>query len=206
MAIINPGEGMRGSIGPVVMYTLRGKTVYRSKPGPRKNGPTPGQIAQQAKFRLMMNFLKPACTLLRETFAHSAGNMSGFNKALSYNINNAIIGDYPDILINYPMVFMGQGDLPNAQGVTVSREENGLRIHWATNKDAGRARLSDRAYLALFSEPDKEWIIKLDGPGRNEGVFNMDLKKSVGQPIHGWLGFRSAKNKKSSNGIYIGSF
>jgi len=198
------GDSLRGTLGNIVVYTLRGKTVYRSKPGPRKNGPSPGQAIQQTKFGLMMKFLKPVCPLLRETFALSAPTMSGFNKALSYNINNAITGDYPDFRINYPMVMMGYGDLPAAAATKVSEKEGFLEIRWTDHEGLTKARSSDLAFIALYSETKKDWIFQMEGPKRSEGDLKIDIKSFGSGTVHLWLGFRSAKNKQVSNGIYIG--
>ena len=68
-----------------------------------KNPFTPRELQQQAKFRLINKFLKPLNGTLNTTFAHLTVQMSGFNKAFSYNVKNAITGVHPDLRIDYSM-------------------------------------------------------------------------------------------------------
>ena len=46
--------------------------------------------------------------------------MSGFNAAVSYNIQNAVAGTSPDFEVDYEKAFISRGDLPNATGRTIS--------------------------------------------------------------------------------------
>ncbi len=41
--------------------------------------------------------------------------MSAFNKALSYNMRNAVAGDYPAFTVNFEQVILGRGDLLNVK-------------------------------------------------------------------------------------------
>jgi Family of unknown function (DUF6266) len=59
----------------------------------------------------MNNFLGQLQFLLNLIFANVAINMTGPNKAFSYNVMNAIGGFYPDISIDFKMVLLGRGDL-----------------------------------------------------------------------------------------------
>src|SRR5258708_11324291 len=86
-----------GKVGTVVGYTWKGIPVMRALPQDRKKPFTPKELNQQAKFRIMNKFLKPAKTLLNVTFAHLAVQMSPFNKAFSYNIKNALTVVKPDL-------------------------------------------------------------------------------------------------------------
>ena len=50
----------------------------------------------------MIKFLQPLTALLGQTFDSLAVGMSGINKALSYNIQNAITGVFPALTVDYP--------------------------------------------------------------------------------------------------------
>ena len=75
-----------GKVGAVVGYTWKGIPVMRGRPSTRTKPFTPKELNQQAKFRIMNKFLRPATDLLNVTLAHLAVRMSAFNKAFSYNI------------------------------------------------------------------------------------------------------------------------
>ena len=103
-----------GKVGTAVGTQWKGIPVLRSRPQKRKKPFSEAELRQQAKFKLMSRFLKMATPMLDITFRQAAVQMSGFNKAFSYNVKNAITGEYPDLKIDFPMVRVGQGDLPNA--------------------------------------------------------------------------------------------
>ncbi len=101
-----------GKVGPVVGYMLGNQAVMRSLPGRSKRPLTPKQIHQRKKFALMNDFLGQLQSLLNLTFANVAINMTGSNKAFSYNVMNAIRGFYPDISIDYKMVLLAGATCP----------------------------------------------------------------------------------------------
>ena len=116
-----------GKVGPVVGYMLGNQAVMRSLPVRSKRPLTPKQIHQRKKFALMNDFLGQLQSLLNLTFANVAVNMTGSNKAFSYNVMNAIRGFYPDISIDYKMVLLGRGDLPNVESAkTIPTEDSKL--------------------------------------------------------------------------------
>ena len=108
-----------GKVGTVVGYMWKGIPVMRGLPKTRIKPFTPKELNQQAKFRLMNEFLTPLNDLFNVTFAHLAVQMSAFNKAFSYNIKNATTGFGPDLAIDYNMVLISRGDLPRAESVAV---------------------------------------------------------------------------------------
>jgi len=60
--------------------------------------------------------------------------MSTFNKAMSYNMRNAIEGEYPDFSINYALVRLGNGDLLNPEmSLAHSALQGQLTFTWADN-------------------------------------------------------------------------
>src|SRR5258705_13066987 len=106
--------GFSGKVGTVVGSTWKGIPVMKSVSGPRKGNPTLLQLEQQGRFSLMIKFLQPLAALFNQTYGNSAVGMSGFNKAFSYNVLNGITGVYPAFTVNFPMLLISKGDLPNA--------------------------------------------------------------------------------------------
>ena len=79
----------KGKVGSLVGSTWKGIEVLRSKPAAGKGKFSPEQLQQQAKFALMTKFLQPLTSLINTTYAATAVQMSGFNKAFLVN-NEAI--------------------------------------------------------------------------------------------------------------------
>ena len=101
-----------GKVGTVVGSKWRGVWVMRGLTDAKRGKPNPAQQQQQAKFTLMVKFLQPLSSLVGLTYDTSPAEMSGFNKAFSDNIRNAITGVYPALAIDYSKVILSKGVCP----------------------------------------------------------------------------------------------
>jgi hypothetical protein len=194
-----------GKLGPAVGSTWMGIPVIRSKPRRRRGGFSEAELAQQAKFRLMSNFLSPVMDLLNETFKQLAVRMTGFNKGYSYNVKNVFTGLYPDLKIDHSLVLLGRGDLPNAGSPAASSSTPGnLDFIWTDNSGRGKARETDKAFVAAYCEEMNQWKYELSVADRNAGIYKLDISHFGGKPVHVYIGFMSADRKEVSDSIYIG--
>jgi Family of unknown function (DUF6266) len=194
-----------GKVGPVVGYMLGNQAVIRSLPGRSRKPLTPKQLHQRKKFALMNDFLGQLQSLLNLTFASIAVNMTGSNTAFSYNVMNAIRGFYPDISIDYKMVLLGRGDLPNVESVkTISTEEGKLEFSWTDNSGTGKAKPTDKAFAAVYNEELNDWEYELNLADRAAGICVLDASPLKGKPVHGYLGFITEDGKDVTDTIYTG--
>src|SRR5579864_3808229 len=88
MGTINGGVlgGFNGKVGAVIGSHWKGKPIMRGKSTAKRAKSSELQIEQQAKFSLMVNFLQPIIDFLNISYKKAAVQMSGFNKAISANI------------------------------------------------------------------------------------------------------------------------
>jgi Family of unknown function (DUF6266) len=197
--------GFSGTLGPAVGSSWKGIQVIRSRP-PRKRGKSsPGQLAQMAKMSVISGFLQPLTGLLNKTYNGVTVRMSCFNKSLSYNIRNAIAGDYPSFTINYEQVILGRGDLLNVVMPKASSLSKGtISFSWTDNSGVGSARATDRVFVAVYCEASGHW--KTSGPDsqRNAGSYTLDVTAFSGKAVHGYIGFLSADSKFVSTSLYTG--
>jgi Family of unknown function (DUF6266) len=194
-----------GKVGPVVGYMLNNQAVIRSLPGRSRKPLTPKQINQRKKFALINDFLNQLQSLLNLTFANVAINMTGSNKAFSYNLKNATRGFYPDLSINYSMVLLGRGDLPNViSAKTAPLPEGKLEFSWTDNSGTGKAKATDKAFAAVYNEELKDWEYELNLATRGEGICVLDASLLKGKPVHGYLGFITEDGRDVTDTIYTG--
>jgi Family of unknown function (DUF6266) len=194
-----------GKVGPVVGYMLGNQAVIRSLPGSSKKPLSPKQIHQRRKFALMNDFLGQLQSLLNITYAHIAINMTGSNKAFSYNVMNATRGFYPDLSIDYSMVMLGRGDLPNAKTAnTVPLLEGKLEFSWIDNSGTGKAKATDKAFVAVYNEELNDWEYDLNLSTRGEGICVLDASLLKGKPVHTYLGFITEDGKDVTDTLYAG--
>jgi len=194
-----------GKVGAVVGYTWKGKAVIRSLPKKRTRPLSPLQLQQHAKFALINKFLNPLLSLLNLTFSTVAVQMSGFSKAFSYNVKNAISGTHQALTINYSMVLLGRGDLPNAASPSAQSLNNGeLVFNWTDNTATGQARANDKLYVAVYCEEVNNWISRVTETTRNDGTFTLKLDLFKGKPVQTYIGFITADGKDVSDSAYTG--
>lgn len=196
-----------GKVGTAVGTIWKGIPVMRSTPVKRKKPFTEGELRQHARFRLINNFLNPLADLFKVTFKSEAIQVSEYNKAVSYNIKNAIAGVYPDFSIDYEAVLLGRGDLPGALSHALNSPAPGqLRISWTGNVGKGKAKATDRTYAAIYVEELRQWIYDdLPEASRSSELLIPDIAKMAGYTLHVYLGFISADGREVSNSAYLGS-
>jgi hypothetical protein len=209
MAIIPQGitGPFIGRVGPVVGYISRGKSVMRGRPNVSKSRkPSPLQRQQHAKFSLMNKFLGPIIPFLNETKKTVDIDLTGYNKAFSYNVKNAIAGTYPDLIIDYSMVLLTRGDLPNIKSFQAKSQSTGqITFNWTDNSGTGLARPDDKAFLAVCCPAINQWICELNLTERSAGncIFNVTLFS--GRTVQIYMGFLSSDGKEVSDSLYMGS-
>ena len=209
MAIIPQGitGPFIGRVGPVVGYVSRGKAIMRGRPNLSKSRkPSTLQRQQHAKFSLMNKFLGPIIPFLNETKKTIDIDLTGYNKAFSYNVKNAITGTFPDLMINYNMVLLSRGDVPNVRSVEAESLSPGqITCRWTDNSGTGLARPDDKAFLAVYcSEVNNTWIYGLNQTERSAGVCNFDVALFSGRSVQIYMGFLSSDGNEVSDSLYAG--
>ena len=198
--------GFSGKVGTVIGSFWKGLAVMRGLPVGKRGNPTASQLQQQAKFSLMIKFLQPLTDLLNLTFNSLAVGMSGLNKALSYNVQNAITGVYPALTVDYPMLLLSRGDLLVAIGPAAASAVAGkVDFTWTNNSGPGKVRATDTAFVAVFCEALGYWVYNYQtAAARVAGAYSFDVPDFSGKPVHTYLGFVSANGRIFSNTAYAG--
>jgi hypothetical protein len=197
-----------GKVGAVVGYVSRGKSIMRSLPNINKSRkPSPLQAQQHVKFSLMNKFLGPIIPFLNITNKTDNPDLSGYNKAFSYNVKNAISGSYPDLVINYEMALLTRGDLPNVKQSTAKSDSIGkITFSWTDNSGSGQARSGDKAFVAIYCpEIANGWVYGFDLAERSAGRFLFDVAQFSGNLAHAYIGFLSNNGNEVSDSLYLGS-
>ena len=165
----------------------------------------PAHTRKWAKVRLLTPFISPLTPFLNSTYQSVTVQTSCFNKAMSYNLRNAIAGEFPAFKINYALVAMGVGDLLNLEKPTISSESTGrLTFSWKDNSNEGSARATDQSFAALYCEELQRWEIRNEGPQRNAGSYTLDVPAFSGKAVHTYIGFLSANTKFVTTSLYAG--
>ncbi len=199
--------GLSGQVGNVIGANWKGVDYLRIKPTSVANPRTEGQVNQRTKFSTVLSFLQPMTDFLRVGFKQYASGMTQFNAAMSYNLNNAVIGTLPNFSVDYPNALVSRGNLTTpANGVAVSTTAAELDITWSDNSANGSALATDKALIVALNSTRGEAVFTTAGPERSIGVANLVLPSDYsGENLEVFLGFVSADGTKVSNSVYLGS-
>ena len=194
--------GFSGKVGSVVGSKWNGIDVMRSHPGKRgKNSGSKKQLEQQARFKLMSDFLHPIQDLLNETFGLRAKGMTGINKALSFNVVQAIMGASPNFAIDYSKVQVSRGSLPLVGSASCTSPAAGKLTFTWVDVDVEEG---DLVFVVAYSPDRNRWIYLFDAAPRTAKTCTLDVTGLSGSPMQTWLGIFSADGRKVSNSLYTG--
>src|SRR5665647_1071313 len=112
--------GFSGKVGNIIGGSWHGIDYMRSRATSISQPNTEAQLEQRARFGTVGKFLRPLIPFLRIGYKSQAIKMSGYNAAMSYTLENALIGAYPVYEIDYSKVLVSQGTLPEVLNPVIS--------------------------------------------------------------------------------------
>lgn len=209
MGKINQGilGGVSGQVGNVIGGTWKGIDYLRIKPSSVANPRTEGQVDQRSKFSTVLRFLQPMTDFLRVGFKLYANRMTQFNAAMSYNLNNAITGAYPNFMVDYASALVTRGNLTGAaNGAASPPSAASVEVTWTDNSGSGSAQATDKALIVLLNTTRQEAVFTTAGPARSAGTETISVPSEyTGEDVEVFLGFISEDGSKVANSSYLGS-
>ena len=192
-----------GKIGGVVGSSWKGKQVVKKLPGPRKTGPSPVQLKQQARFTQLIGFLKPITPILNKAFEKTKLQMTAFNKAFSNN-KNAVTGIYPDFTIDYTNVILCKGSIRNPNVITVMVNSEGKMVLSVSKSSLySIAAIWTLFFIAAYNEESRRWIYVMNPAPASDQTYELDLSLFRSKSFHTYAGFMPATGS-STISLYTG--
>ena len=144
---------------------------------------------------------------LRVGYKLYANKMTQFNSAMSYQLQNAITGVYPDFSIDYTKVLVSKGALLRAEAATgVSTEAGVVKLSWTDNSTSGGAKATDKALIMLHNGDKKVAVYDTAGSARSVGTQSLSVPVDFsGDEVQAYLGFISEDGTEVSNSVYVGA-
>lgn len=197
--------GFSGKAGSVVgsswkdINYIKGLSKGRTKPA------SPLQLEQQAKFSLVVKFLRPIKDLLSITYAGmKEGRATGFNMALR-QVMTTVQGVYPDYSIDYAAVKLADGSLAVATGSILAEAYGNLRISWNPAVNKYNAFADDILTVLIYDPLTNIYSNGIDGVVRGDGESNIVLRaEMIGKSVQVYYFFTSRDGKKLSPSLYAG--
>jgi len=209
MGKINQGilGGFSGKVGNIVGGSWKGIDYMRIKPASVSNPRTEAQVEQRSRFTTALQFLQPLRGFLKVGFRNYAIKMTQFNSAMAYNVKNAIIGVFPDYVIDLENSLISRGGLSGALNPSVSSPAAGqVAFNWDDNSTDVNTKPTDKVMVLVYNPDKNEAVYLTDGSPRSTESQTLTVPNLYsGDTVHAFIAFISEDGKEIANSKYVGS-
>jgi len=198
--------GFSGTVGSVVGGSWKGINYMRGKAASIKNPQTLQQMQQRNKFAVAAFVLQPITAFIRVGFKRYAHKKTEFNAAMSYTIRNAIVGDYPDYMIDFESLLVSRGSLTGANSGTATPVSGKIKLEWEDNSGIGEAKPTDKALAVAINPAKGEAAYITEGAPRSAKTEDLMVSPYwAGDDVEVYLAFISEDGKDVASSSYLGT-
>lgn len=207
MGTIHLSEGLavNGKVGQYVFYvTKEGKQVIRSYTKPR-NPRSPKQLDQRARFGLVSKELAPFKDIVQRL---SQGRGHAYRSFIGKAYHEAIVGEYPDLEIDYSRFGIAEGPLPLPEELHLRLDSQSREATLCWNPGPvdhhASGRNDDKLSVVGFDAAETKEVRTLCGAPREAGNVTLSLP-ATWRPdsIHFWVYLSSRDLREISNCVYL---
>jgi len=162
--------GFKGRVGNIVGSDWKGTGVMRIRPASVSNPRTDLQQNVRTRFALMGHFLSTQRELVRIGWRAMVENSTTpHNMAMRYNLANAVVGEYPDLSIDFSKIKLSFGTLPVPEGFqAVAASANSLNLSWQNTAGSYGSGDNDLLMLGLYDVSTGEGFTLVGGFTRQQ--------------------------------------
>lgn len=196
----------KGKLGPIYGYVRNGKPIISAHPRivhPR----TEKQKAVLQRMQVLSPFFNLISPYLAIGFELSGikNDNSANNSAKSYNLKNAIKGEYPEQELDYSKIRLTEGDLPTADNALATASPAGIKFSWNYDESDPLAAPDDKTMLLAFFPNEKTRFYSISGVERKKCEQILEIDELMkGQDAETYISFITDSRKAISNSIYTG--
>lgn len=198
--------GFRNKTGPLVGHIVNGQNVITSIPAKSSKPPTQKQLDQRRKFGMVTSFLSWMSGLIDSGFQEREQRQSPMNKAVQYNLLNAVTGISPDYTIDLARLKFSVGKCPLPPSTTAEVLAGGkINFIWGASLPSKYGKDTDVVSLMVYNAEKDRFVILQNAAGRSELSFTLQLPADyVGDSVHCYMNLVSATGHVVSNSEYLG--
>lgn len=212
-----------GKVGDVIGSSWHGIPYIKSRPAVFHDAKSPAQLAQRMKMQVAHQFVKSIKNIITIGYRYVAGEQIPYNKAVSYIVKNAIVGEYPDMGIAPDIVMVSQGNLMGAEECIAIKEDEKITFSWNITDEKGQSSLKEKglstskekaAKHPKMRKDDTAWLVaynfakqesKTVQASRGEGHGTIEIPTDwKGDGIGCYLFFASNQNDAISDSQFLG--
>ncbi|RZK39845.1 MAG: hypothetical protein EOO90_17325 [Pedobacter sp.] len=194
-----------GTVNNAVGSSWRGVNYLRDIAKKNSKGPSPDQLGVQAKMVLAAKYLARIRAVLNIGFADKKLNkITAYNAAVKEFINHAVVGEYPDLSVDYANMKVSKGSLTGLKSVTMTLDGNLLKLQWQNKLDKVLGNADDEVLVLLYNSTADDYMTNTSA-FRNDGELTVELEEKVDSTFEVWLFCVSKDRKVTSTSQYLGN-
>ena len=193
-----------GTIGNIVGSKWRGVYYIRSKSRKCRKARSAKQLASQAKFKFLQEFILPFKPYFTVGFQNVSIFKSEWNSAFSAN-HKSVRGEYPDFSIDYTLMSLSEGLQPNLRNATIHvAAADRLVIDWDFLQEP-MAKPEDQLVFVVYNAELHKAFGTVGGVSRSDQTYSFTLHPSViGKDLEVFIYVAALKRNMVSATQYMG--
>jgi hypothetical protein len=187
--------GFTGTVGTVIGFCNKnGDDVIRVKSKKKRSSNTEGQVNQQTKFGMVLEFMKPLNPLLQIGFCDASGNgMSSFNYACKNALKVAINGEAPDFEFDFSKVVLSKGMVAQPTGTTAELTNSAVNFNWEDNSSTSTGGKLLNAVMVVYNVMNYQLSYSIGMATKADKTGSLPIPNSeVGDKLLFYIFFQSA--------------
>lgn len=188
------------TVGNLVLYTSGDRQMVRTKTE-NSSSFSPAQLANQARFKAMQDWVQPLTAFLRVGCRNNNPNMSGSALAIQYMSAHAISGKGEQYQISPEQMKVSLGILPGSPVAGVVLEEQEAVFSWDPTLGI-QCHSYDEVLLLAYNVAQQSACYSVKGHFRKDGTARLQLFEAG--EYHCYLSFVAEDRSRQSNSQYLG--
>lgn len=195
-----------GNVGNLNYYMRDGEPFVRKRRGKNKHGARGKQAEGCTRLKIATEFLCLLNEFVKASFAHEGKSkrITPYNAAMSELINNAIVGEAPNLELDFSKVLLSKGKLVVPVNPVSKYLDNRILFTWDV-LDLSWPVASERAMLVAYAPGIGEVVYEVAGAKRSTGSDFLEMDSNwAGHEVETYIAFRSETGDMVSNSVYTG--
>ncbi len=196
-----------GTIGPVTGYVRNGQNILRTSKSSVTYKSSPLRKIQLDKITICNSFTGAfsGTGFFNKSFPAYGSTGTGYNRATSALMSQAIISVNDVLQLTYPQVLISKGMLPKAENAVAALFPNGnIQFTFTDNSNTGTASADDTIILVAYCEALQQAVFTLNAGYRKDATAILHGAIFTGYAVDTWIGFLSIDERNAGDSVWAG--
>lgn len=149
-------DGFVGNVGPLTVTRWKESVVVKVRQQRSDKPRSNKQKAASRRFGMLTRFVS-VCNAYVSVGFRNTNKGNAQHAAIAANMETGVIGDWPDLRLNYEALQLSEGKLPSLNGIAAGYEDGRVKMQWACAEE--KQSVAEEKVNVLVYNIDKEEAI-----------------------------------------------